>query len=192
MKFTTLAILLITLTLTGCGTTSNIGPTITTPRKNFLVGAKMNLIVFDVRADQHEGLQLEKQIQTHLINTYPRTWINQRDKAYYFKGVDNGVITIKLKIQEYDVTARQVAPSTTAGGGGYTYSIDDTRGNAVMDLIVNVYDSRKGVKTQNIEIIEAYPVGIKPDGGYSNDGMQLVFQKSMERLANFLDANLMN
>jgi hypothetical protein len=168
------------------------GGTIATPRRNFLNGAKIDLIIFDVRPEKHRGIDLEHTIQQHISRSYPRAWVRVRDKSAFFKEPSNGVITLKLKIDEYEITQRYVSTNTNTPLSNRSFAVGNAEQvNAVMTLLSTILDYRKGVATRkNATLTEAYPMQLREDGGFKNDGMGIVFQKSLDRLCNFIDNNL--
>jgi hypothetical protein len=248
------AFVLLCPTFQSCGSgisrgilTSN-GTTVT-PRRNFLRGTPIDLIIFDLRADKHQGMNLERTIQEHIVKSYPNAWVRYRDRDAFFKDPKPGVVTLKIKIQEYDVTERylntpniptgystqtnkgiegdtvkvyvnknkQYNPTGAPYGGealasksqnqypnnnnnGYPNYPNSNNGsynpynasnaNAVMVMLAGVYDRRAGGFTNNANITEAQAVAIQPNGGYSNDGLRIVLQRSLERVCNFIDGTL--
>lgn len=168
------------------------GGTTITPRRNFLNGAKIDLIVFDVRPDKHKGIEIERTIKEHITRSYPRAWVRLRDKNAFFKEPTKGVITLKLKIDEYELTKRYVNTNGNLplSNSGFS-AIHENRVNAIMTLLPTIYDYRKDVNTKKTtHLTEAYPIDLRNDGGFTADGMGIVFQKNLDRLCNFIDTNL--
>ncbi len=168
------------------------GGTVATPRRNFLNGAKIDLVVFDVRPDKHKGIEIERTIKEHITRSYPRAWVRLRDKDAFFKEPTKGVITLKLKIDEYELTKRYVATNTNTPLSMPSFSAgNEQRVNAIMTLLPTIYDYRKGITSKKAtSFTEAYPIDLREDGGFTADGMGIVFQKNLDRLCNFIDMNL--
>ncbi len=179
--------------------------TVATPRRNFLKGDKMDVILFDVRSDKHQGLGLERTFQQHLAKTYPSAWVRTRDSDAFFRKSNNNVVTIRVRVEEFDVTQRIVVPQVfsqktdnpsapTAVPQAEKNELEkskNVRANAVMVLIVSIDDFRSGRTLRNsTETRELFPVEVREDGGYSTNGMGIVLQKSLDRLCGFIDANL--
>ncbi|MFM2269289.1 MAG: hypothetical protein RL757_2730 [Bacteroidota bacterium] len=176
--------------------------TVATPRRNFLKGDKMDVILFDVRSDKHQGLGLERTFQQHLAKSYPSAWVRTRDSDAFFRKSNNNVVTVRVRVEEFDVTQRVVVPqvfsqktpnagATTAEPQNELEKSKTVRANAIMVLIVSIDDLRSGRTLRNsTETRELFPVEVREDGGYSTNGMGIVLQKSLDRLCGFIDANL--
>lgn len=115
-----------------------------------------------------------------------------RDKNAFFKEATNGVITLKLKIDEYELTKRYVNTNGNIPlSNGVVGVGNDHQVNAVMTLLPTIYDYRKGIiSKKTTSLTEAYPIPLRKDGGFAVDGMGIVFQKNLDRLCNFIDTNL--
>lgn len=163
-----------------------------TPRQQFLSGTPIDLVIFDVRPDKHKGIEIERTIKEHITRTYPRAWVRLRDKNAFFKEPTNGVITLKVKIDEYELTKRYVQTNGNLPlSSGMVNVGNENRVNAIMTLLPTIYDYRKGITSKKAtSFTEAYPIDLRDDGGLTVDGMGIVFQKSLDRLCNFIDTNL--
>ncbi len=181
----------------GCARPASNVLTVVTPRDNFLSGTKINLIIFDLRPEKNPNVQLERVVQDYLTKTFPRAWFRPFEKNDYFREPNPGVVTLKIKIQEYDVAAHPVARLdvyNAQGNGSATptsiINMAPTDNGAVMDMTVTIADRRNGYREIPTQITETAPVALRVNGSAAYDGMQIVLQRSLDRVANFMDFTL--
>ena len=199
--------------LPSCNYTMTTGNTQATPRRNFLNSTKVDLITFDTRpsATDAEIRKLDRTFYEHLVKSYPRAWVRVRDRDAFFKEPYPEVVTVRVKIQDFGVTERPILldrfrtntpntpqnpilpapmPATQAKLVSNVSTTPETP-HAVMQLFVSITDKRSGkMQTVTRDMTEIYPVKMKENGLDATDEKQIVLQRSMDKLCNFIDATL--
>jgi hypothetical protein len=186
------------------------GNTQATPRRNFLNSTKLDLITFDTRpsATDVEIRKLDRVFYEHLVKSYPRAWVRVRDRDAFFKEPYQDVVTVRVKIQDFGVTERPIFPErfrtntpqnpilpapvpTTQAKLISNVSTTNETPHAVMQLFVSITDKRSGkMQTVTRDMTEIYPVKMKENGLDATEERQIVLQRSMDKLCNFIDATL--
>jgi hypothetical protein len=173
---------------------------IPTPRKQFLKGIEVDLVVFDSRILTPKSrikCESEKIIEnfTELIKaTYSSAKINLLKSELYFKKPENNRITIKISISAYhSAFGANVKVGIGNVGGKFSWGVfPEGKWNALTGYSLKIYDYRDSKKekfTHNIGKIVSRP----NTGGYwtAKNILNSSYIQANQELFLFIDNSLM-